>query len=264
MIMTIRYSTKYHARWSSNDAGLDELIEKDTWMVGWDRPSDLPAIPVSEELSCALVCLYAGDHRRGEIFLNRTVRNADRLIAERRYLDTDVAAAGHPMQLAWILRGRAYARWLLGEPLDRRELRQVAEHLATWCLTKADDCKGFDLPTTMDPYIQAVRAAMIACDLDYAGDLLKAKRKLRWHFAEERGLWTRLVQMYPELTDAFDIELEAFFDKVRDPDFRDVDRAYPDRETLALETGIIREMYVIRASPHDPVDPKAVIEAIAY
>lgn len=266
--MTVRYAAKRHALWFSNDAGLDELIEKDTWMIGWDRPSDLPAIPVSEELSCALVCLYAGDQRRAKVFLNRAVRNADRLIAEQRYLDTDVAQAGYPKQLAWILRGRAYARWLLGELLDCRVLRQVAEQLASWCLEKAEDCKEFEIPTTMDAYIQAVRAAMIASDLDYAGELLKTRHKLRWHFAEERSLLGRLIQMYPELTDAFDVEFEAFFDKVRDPDYHDGQRVEEwvphDREMLALETGIIRELYIINASPHDAVDPEAVIMAVAY
>jgi len=168
------------------------------------------------------------------------------------------------MELGQILRGRTYAQWLLGEDLSRRVLQEAAKHVAVWCLTKAEDCKGFDFPTTMDRYMQAVRVAMIACDLDYAGELLKAKRTYRWHYAEEHSLWTRLVQMYPEVTHAFHIEIEAFFDRVRDPDFRDVEGSYPNRDMLALETGIIREMYAISASPHDPVDPKIVIDAVAY
>lgn len=261
--MTHRYSARRHARWSSNDASFNQLIHEDPSLQSWERPSNLPAIRVTEQLSCALECFYAGDRRRGEIFLRRAIRNADRLIAEKRYLDTDAAEAGHPMELGQILRGRSYAQWLLGENLCRKELRQAAEHIAIWCLTKAEDCAGFDFPTTMDRYMQAVRAAMIACDLDYTGELLKAKRKLRWHYAEEHAFWTRLVQMYPEVSDAFDIEFEALFDRVRDPDFRDVEGSYPNCDMLALETGIIREMYIVRDSPHDPVDPQAVIEAVS-
>jgi len=176
--------------------------------------------------------------------------------------------AAYPRNLAVVLRGRAYARWLLGEPLDRKELRRVAEHFVEWCSTKAVDRGRLDDPLTMDFFIAAVRAAMIACELDYAGEVLKVKHKLRWHFDEERSLLGRLVEMYPDVTDAFDIEFEAFFDKVRDPDYQDgpsVKESVPhDREMLALETGIIREMYIIRASPHDPVDPQAVIDAVAY
>lgn len=121
----------------------------------------------------------------------------------------------------------------------------------------------------MDFFIAAVRTAIVASDLDYASELLRTNRELRWNFAEQRSLFGRMIQMYPDLTDAFDIEFEAFFDKVRDPDYHDgppqrIEQWIPhDREMLALETGIIREMYVVRASPHDAVDPKAVIEAIA-
>lgn len=236
-------------------------------MAAWDNPSDLPAIPVTFDLRCALVCLCAADRERGEIFLRRTIRNADRLIAEERYLDTVAAEAGYPRNYAEILRGRTYARWLMGEPLDRPELRRVAEYLITWCLTKAEDRKQFHDSMTMSIYLQGVRAAMIACDLDYASELLKTKHKFRWHHARERQLWSRMIDQYPELTDEFDVEFEQFFDCVRDPDFSPMGEVAPvfvNREMLALETGIIREMYIIRASPHDQVDPKAVIEAVAY
>jgi hypothetical protein len=268
--MTHRYWARRHALWLSNDATFDQFISEDRDPVTWDRPSDLPAVRVTEQLSCALECMYAGDQRRAEVFLHRASRNADRMLAEKRYLDTEIAETGHPRSIAEILRSRIYARWLLGEPLNKQELRRVAEHLVTWCLTKPDDHEHFDSPITMDAYIQAVRAAMIACDLDYASELLKTRQSLRWNFGQQRSLFGRLIQMYPDVTDAFDIEFEAFFDKIRDPDYHDgpqqrAEEWVPhDREMLALETGVIREMYVVRASPHDPVDPQAVIDAVAY
>ncbi len=59
----------------------------------------------------------------------------------------------------------------------------------------------------------------------------------------------------------------AFFDRVRDPDFEEKldgkTPTYIGREILALETGIIRQMYLINQSATDEVDPQAVIEAIA-
>lgn len=265
--MTLRYFARRYALWQSNDASLDELIREDRSLVTWENPSDLPAIRVTFQLSCALECLYAGDKRRGEIFLNRAARNADRLIAEKRYLDTKVAEAGYPRNYAEILRGRVYARWLLGEPLDRLELRRVAKHFVNWCLTKAEDRKRFEDSLTMSVYLQSARAAIIAADLDNSAMLLRTTHAFRWHHASERQLWATMIDQYPELTDEFDAEFERFFDCVRDPDFMPMGEVAPifvQRETLALETGIIREMYVVRASPHDPVDPKAVIEAVAY
>ncbi len=153
--------------------------------------------------------------------------------------------------------------------MGRKELRGASGHFATWCMAMAEDHERFDDPLTMDFFIAAVRTAIVASDLDYASELLRTNRELRWNFAEQRSLFGRMIQMYPDLTDAFDIEFEAFFDKVRDPDYHDgppqrIEKWIPhDREMLALETGIIREMYVVRSSPHDAVDPKAVIEAIA-
>ena len=62
-------------------------------------------------------------------------------------------------------------------------------------------------------------------------------------------------------------DFEVFFDHIRDPDFKEVLDGLPtfiNREALALDTGIIRQMYLVNASPLDPVDPNAVIEAVAY
>jgi hypothetical protein len=62
-------------------------------------------------------------------------------------------------------------------------------------------------------------------------------------------------------------EVESFFDRVRDPDFKEVLNGLPtfvNREALALDTGIIRQMYFVNTSPQDPVDPNMVIDAVAY
>ena len=109
-------------------------------------------------------------------------------------------------------------------------------------------------------------SAVLACDLDYASELLKIKQPFRWHFAIERKRWLDLIYEYPDLSDEFDGWFEDFFDHVRDPDFQDgegVDRKCLRREWLAFDTALIREMYIINASPHEPVDPIAVIKAVA-
>ena len=266
MTSHVSYYHRRYAQWLDNQSGLDYLIESNPDNDTWTKPCDLPATRVDFNLRVGLECAYARDACRAGAFLERTIDFADRLISENRYLDTDIAEAGHPQNLAEILRGRVYARWLLGDPLDRRTMRTVAEYIVTFCRTKTHDRKSFNDSMTMNDYIQGVRAAMIACDLDYAGELLKAPDRFRWHHAREFDLWRRLVAMYPEVTDEFDEEFESFFDLVRDPDFQDVVDGVPvavDRDTLALETGIIREMFIINASPHDNPDPEAVLAAVA-
>ncbi|HNU47166.1 MAG TPA: hypothetical protein PKH26_17920 [Phycisphaerae bacterium] len=260
------YYARRYAVWSANDSGWTQIIREDRDAKNWGRPSHLPGTSVSTPLHFGLDCLYVGDVQRGRVFVERAIRNADRLTAEGRYLDTEIARAGHPRNLAEILRGRVYARWLLGEALDRRTLHQVAEYIATFCRTKADDRKSFNDSTTMNDYLQSVRAALIACDLDYAGQLLNVRDRFRWHHGREKDLWLRLARMHPDLTDEFDEEFERFFDRVRDPDFLDSDeigRVHVDRDCLALETGILREMYIINASPYDDPSPQAVIDAVA-
>lgn len=259
------FNTRYKL-WADYDASYEKLAKVDTFESSWEHPSDLPTAATSLNLGNALCCAYAGNEPRAEVFLKRAVYYADRLVAEKRYLDTEIAEAGHPRNLGVIIRCGAYARWLLGEPLDRKVLRQVAEHLITWCLTKAEDRKRINSSFTMNYYMQGIRAAMIACDLDYAADLLRSKHKMRWHHGREAELWKRLIEQYPDVTDAFDAEFEAFFDQVRDPDFSKTEAVYQvavNTPCLALETGILREMYIIRASPLDPVDPQAVLRAVA-
>jgi hypothetical protein len=221
----------------------------------------------SASLCYAFVCLYAKDERNAETFCRRAIAVADRIIADNKCRANDVCEAAYPKNLGVVIRGRAYARWLLGEGLDRAAMRQVSEYMATWCLSKAMDCKRFHDSMTMNVYMEGVRAAMVACDLDRAAELLKTKQKLRWHHGVERSLWRRLIEAYPDIGDGLKVELEVFFDRVRDPDFEERVEGGPstfiNREILALETGIIRQMYVINASPHDDPDPKKVIEAIA-
>lgn len=270
MSMQIRIS--YRARrldiWKSAENDWPKMASENPF-ANWERPKQMPELGVEDlNLLPALECLYAGDPTNGKSFLRHAIDVADRLIEEDRCRASPICDAGYPHNLGVVLRGRAYSRWLLGDPLDRKDMRRVAECMTEWCLTKAIDKKRFHDSITMCTYLEGVRAAMIACDLDYASELLKTKHKFRWHHAAERDLWTRLIAAYPDVSAELRQEVEAFFDRVRDPDFEEKpDGKIPTfirRDILALETGIIRQMYLINASPHDPDDPKAVIEAVSF
>jgi hypothetical protein len=264
--MRASYKNRHLEKLAVNESGLDQLIGEDSFDARWERPSDTPAVRVWHELSIGLTCLYSGDERRAKVFLCRTIRNADRLEAEDRFHDTEVAEAGHPHDLAEVVRARALGRWLLGEPLNRADLRKAAEMFVTWCLTKAEDRRRFNDSVTMSIYLQGVRCALMANDLDYACGLLATKHKLQWHHGTERELWTRLVSAFPKIDARLRDDIEVFFDRVRDPDFKEVLDGLPtfvNREALALDTGIIRQMYLVNATPLGPVDQNAVIEAVA-
>jgi hypothetical protein len=265
------YAERYSAIWTSVGDGWDQMLENDPFEKSADRELLAPEIAPETQLLDGLRCLYASDRIHGDEFLQRATKHANRVEADNLCRANEVCEAGYPHNLAVVVRSRAYARWLLGETLARSEMRSVGEYLTTWCLTKATDHRRFHDSITMCFYLQGVRAAMIACDLDYAAELLKTKHKFRWHHAGERDLWTRLIAAYPEVSLDLRGELEEFFDRVRDPDFEEFEldahgqkiRTFINREILALEAGIIRQMYVVGRSALDPVEPGAVIEAVA-
>lgn len=266
-VMT-NYKDRRLAIWKSAENDWPKMAATD-FFANWDKPNLMPETSVeASSLICGLECLYAGDESNARIFLRRAIAVADRMISEDKCRALPICQQAYPRNLGMILRGRAYAHWLLGEPLDKKEMRRVAECMTEWCLTKAIDHKRFHDSITMCMYLEGVRAAMIASDLDYASELLKTKHKFRWHHAVERELWTKLIAAHPDVSDELRREVEAFFDRIRDPDFEEKpDGKIPTfirRDILALEAGIIRQMYIVNASPHDPIDPKTVVEAVAY
>jgi hypothetical protein len=261
------YRQRYFRRWKDDESSFDAILSNDLFEQRWDRPADLPAVPATIRLADGLACAYAGDHARAYLLFERAIKFANRLEAEDRFCNTEVAEAGHPHDLAEVVRARALAHWILGELLNRADLRKAAELFVTWCLTKAEDRRRFNDSVTMNVYLQGVRCAFMANDLDYARDLLATKHKLQWHHGNERKLWTRLVSAFPKIDAQLRDDIEGFFDRVRDPDFKEVLDGLPtfvNREALALDTGIIRQMYLLNASPLDSVEPLTVINAVAY
>lgn len=267
MTSNLSYAGKYHDRWAPYDDALNELVLDESDEVRWQLPIDNPTGFVSRWLDVALRCIYAADDLRGGMFLRRADYYADRLIAEKRYLDTPVAVAGHPRHLAEILRFRAYTQWLLGMRLKREDLRQAASDYIEWCLAKAEDKKRFSDPVTMGLYLDGARVAMVAGHLDYASELLATQQPFRWRHAPERQLWIRLTSSLPNVDDELKKDIEGFFNRVRDPDFEGLDSSgnvSARARWLALDSGIIRAMYIMNRSPDEAVDPKTVIAAVAF
>jgi len=267
MKAAVTHLEKRRERWRQNTASLDQIIANDVFSEDWDRSFDTPGVEVWHTLHIALACLYAGDEHRGYILLKRAISYADRLESEDRFHDTEVAECAYPGSLAEVLQARAYASWLLGEGLDRNAIKRAAQLFVDWCLTKPDDCRRFVSPVTTGFYLQGIRAGAVSGDIDFARKTAEAPHRFTEYHAEERDLWRSLLTTYPRLNQRFREQFEEFFDRVRDPDFQVTVGGYPTfvrREWLALDTGIIRQMYLVNATPLEPLDPKAVIEAVAY
>lgn len=266
MTSNVSYKDQYRRRVSDADASWQRLIDREIHEQTWDKPSHTPEEPVNLNVTFALQCAYGADRCRSEVLLKRAVKYGDGILELDLCRATPVSKAGYPGNVGAIVRGRAYARWLLGGPLDRAELRQAAEHLVTWCLTKANDRRRFSDSLTMDVYVGGVRAALVAWDLDYARELLATRHALRWHHGRQRELWTSLVQRYPDIDQELRDEIEDLFDDVRDPDFEEVIdgmETFITQDWVRFETGIIRQMVLINDSPLDPIDPQIVIKAVS-
>lgn len=267
MTSELTYSKRYESRWGDHKASFEQVLREDIFRKSWDRPFDLPAVPVEANLSHALACLYAGQRELAEPFLERAITYANELERQNQFHDTEVAECAYPCSLAEVLQARAYARWLLGQDLDRGTMKQAAQHFVDWCLTKPDDCRRFVSPVTMGFYLEGIRAAAVSGDIDFARKFVEAPHRFTDYHAEERDLWRSLLTSYPRLDQRFREQFEEFFDRVRNPDFQVTVGGYPTfvrREWLALDTGIIRQMYFVNASPLDTVDPQAVVDAVAY
>jgi len=270
MTREIVFSEIYRKRWVAHESSWKHLLVDDPVTRNWNRPQDMPWVGVDISLLNALQCMCAGTpdaSAAGHVFAQRAVDLAENMQREKRLRDTPVAEAAYPFSSGVINRDRTYARWLLGEPLNRQSLRWASECISTWCLTKANDRNQFLLDMTQDIFLQSVRVALVAGNLPYATELLGVQRQFRHHYLIEKELWSKLVSHYPDVDDDFDAEYELFFDEVRDPGFSINDEdgmvIYRDREILAFEAGMIREMYVIQASPQNELTPADVIQAVA-
>lgn len=159
----VSYLAKRRAHWERYRESLAQLEVEDPFRE-WEKIRVLSETFVESELRTGLRCWYAGavDHAHG--FFRRAILVADRIVAEGKCRANPISEAAYPRNLATVIRDRAYARWLLGESLDLGTIRQAAEYMASWCVTKATDAKRIQDSDTMCHYLHGVRGAMISGD----------------------------------------------------------------------------------------------------
>lgn len=260
------YREKRRRRWELNLGNWPKLLAR--WRAEHEVvPGNLPESLVTIRLDSALDCLYAGDLEYGSAFLREAISHADGNLRVDNCRATPVAQHAYPRNLGVIIRGRCYAVWLLGGEINRPVLREAAEYITSWALRKAVDHERFRASSTMSLYLDGVRATMLSGDVAFALELLSTRHSFRWHHGVERDLWARLLETYPDVSTGIRTEFEEFFDRVRDPDYRELpDGNVPtfiNRHLLALETGMIRQMYFHNQSLDDPLSAQGVIDAVA-
>ena len=175
-----------------------------------------------------------------KILFRACVEIVDRAFAEDRF-HAKYAEYGLPRNIGAALRVRAYAKALLGELLVNEDLRQASANYIEWC----SSWTGVDWDSqAQSDYLSAVRMSLIAGDIKQAQQLLATKRKFKWH-TEEHGLLldiTREVQFgIPIQNLEMHNRVVAFFDRIRDPDFKP-DVFFP-KDMGRFEWGVLIEKY---------------------
>ena len=208
----------------------------------WARNS-MPEMIAGVYLSNALCALYAGGGIQvAEKFFCATIELIDRAFEEDRF-HAKYAEYGLPKNQGEALRVRAYARALTGNDLNLEDLIQASKYYIEWCSA----AKGAEWDSqAQSNYLDSIRMLLIADDLEGARELLKTKRKFKWHTEEHELLKTIVCEAelnIPIENEELYQRVIAFFDRIRDPDFKP-DVFFP-KDLGRFEWGVLLHKYFV-------------------
>ena len=142
-------------------------------------------------------------------FFERTIIKADLTVQSARHVPTDVHRATRA------LRSKVCASAFLRSPVDADTLLDVSRRLEAYCATVGG---GHWDAFHQDLYLGAVRAAILADDLERAHELMKSTRSFRWH-KDQRDLLKKLTRksVRPSKDPDLVSRCHAFLEFVRQP-----------------------------------------------
>jgi len=235
-------------------AGFDTLFAKEIFR-DWETYRQ-PEAKAVDCLSYALDLRYGKDETGlADKFLERSLLVVARVFAEQQFDAGFVRNEGPSMARADALEARTLANALLGHGADVSALCEAAPDLVTWALHERWDDQS------EDAYLRAVRLLLIAGDISRASELLRIRKKFKWH-GEQAEVLRRLVACTSRPVN--DLALLAKFDAVFDPlrpHFPINQNAYTDFRKTRIELGAIRDKYFV--SPHGSINWNRTIDAIA-
>jgi hypothetical protein len=235
-------------------AGFDTLFSKDIFS-DWNTYRQ-PEKKAEDSLRYALDLRYGKDETGlADKFLERCLVVAERVLAEQRFDAGIIQNDGPSMARANALEMRALANALLGKGLDVSALCDAATDFVTWALHERWDDQS------EDAYLHAVRLVLIAGDLSKATELLRIRKRFKWH-CDQAIVFRRLVgwTVRPIHDRALLAEFDAVLDPLR-PRYPIDQVAYTDISKTRLQLGAIRDKYFI--SPDGSIEWDRTIEAIS-
>jgi hypothetical protein len=241
-------------------------------VAGWDlfEQWDLETKPdwnAERNLRSALELFYGrGDADLARRYLERCLAIAERTLAEDK-LRSPRCRDAFPENRGILLRACAFARALLGNPLEEAALRESSAAFEEACANfpkhKWDDFQE-------NTYLSAIRLALVAGDAETVQRLLTRRRVFRW-FPEQDDLFRgllHLLQTSAPPDESFQDRFKVYFDRVRDPKYKPqvqmnsgIFDVYVRRDMLRLEIGILYDKYFL--SPTKTIDWQQTIDAIA-
>lgn len=242
------------------DASRSDLEELTTWDIfeDWERHRG-PESKAENQFINALDILFAGtDDVLAHKFLERCLAILDRAFKENKF-ESKLCAARFPLNRGGGERLRAYAQALLGGKFSPSALITTSEDCEEHCNLYPP---GHWDAQSQAYYLAAIRAALIAGDVDRAARLLKTKKSFKWH-ATEHGLLQRVATAAPQKQPIRDPKLfddyDNFFDQIRDPASKP--NVFTELHILRFELGVIRFKYFMSKSGE--IDWPTVIESIS-
>jgi hypothetical protein len=234
--------------------GFDTIFAKDIFR-DWDTCRQ-PEKKADDCLGYALDLRYGQDTTGlADKFLERCLLVVERIFAERRFDAGFVRNDGPSTARGTALRARTFANALLGKGLDAASLCEAASDFVAWALHERWD------DHSEDAYLQAVRLHLIAGDVANAADLLRIRKKFKWH-DEQKEVLQRVVSctILPIDDRALLTSFDAVFDPFR-PRYPVGQKAYSDTRKTRIDLGAIRDKYFV--SPTGEIDWDRTIDAIS-
>jgi hypothetical protein len=241
--------------------GFLEIIAKDRFH-NWENNSG-PEETAERDLFLGVELLYAQlDPALARQYIERSLTILKRIFDENRceYLDH-----GFPMNRGEALRTAAYARALLGEPLDTASFSQASRDIETHCRgTPPNKLCSWDA-VTQTWWLSAVRLSLLAGDVERARNLLQHKKsfksvKLQYDALAALGAAAPPLPIVdPKVREQF----EVYFDAVRNPNYQyPPDQILDSHKLVMFELGLLRDKYFI--SPDGTIDFHRAIDAVSY
>jgi len=188
-------------------------------------------------------------------FLDRSLTVADRVLTERRFRAGNVLDEGPSQARGKTLEAQAFANALLGKGLDSAALRKAAPDFVTWALHERWD------DHSEDAYLRAVRLLLIAGDTEQAEELLRIRKKFKWHGVQSQVLKAIAASStFPIMDSSLLAQFDAIFDLLRPPYPGNLS-GFTHSHMTRIELGAIRDKYFV--SPDGEINWDRTVDAIS-